>query len=254
MPNTQDVEDAPRQPEQLSTLLPSQYPPGSDIPQVAIETERIIRHQHCVRLIKEFRLTAAQRAHTTLTKNSKHRSTKNKNRTQAAMDKLTAKVNKVVGHYNHNFRQLLQLSPDAEAVHPLNEKVLGQGKRSAPWYWRVNINVLGSDWLSDAEVGAEFREGLRVQWFEAREHYKRWLEERQWLQHDAAAFQLTLASHYRVWEDKALKEQRLYEKAYCASQMAVMHGMLLDSVRQLESVLKEPESVNESYVERAKDI
>lgn len=180
-------------------------------------------------------------AHTHLTSaKAKHsRGIKSVTRAEALTQRLQSKLEFVRWEYSHSHarpRTLGMTAHDAKTFLPLRasdfqqlkhmvsrREQLGEGRIILPWYWRINLADEGANSSSidmrATDVAAEYQDsgclgiglciptltgliGLRVQWFHARERYKRWDEEEHWLQREAASTILDFEHRRQTWLEK----------------------------------------------------
>ncbi|KAF8604847.1 hypothetical protein BDV93DRAFT_418974, partial [Ceratobasidium sp. AG-I] len=102
-------------------------------------------------------------------------------------------------------------------VQLLNRKrELGQTNAVLPWFWKVSFTD-GEGFTPDEQ----YQENIKVEWFLARERYRRWDEEILWLKREVASTVLTFKHHQRNWNrraDEAFQRTKLGYWSYCNRQ------------------------------------
>ncbi|KAF8593703.1 hypothetical protein BDV93DRAFT_416511, partial [Ceratobasidium sp. AG-I] len=102
-------------------------------------------------------------------------------------------------------------------VQLLNRKrELGQTNAALPWFWKVSFTD-GEGFTPDEQ----YQENIKVEWFLARERYRRWDEEILWLKREVASTVLTFKHHQRNWNrraDEAFQRTKLGYWSYCNRQ------------------------------------
>ncbi|KAG8731916.1 hypothetical protein FRC11_001628, partial [Ceratobasidium sp. 423] len=267
--NRPDQSNTQEHPERLSLLLPSEIPRPDVVDIVGVtvvEAEIVARHKRCGMLLSAFRAAAAQKAHVTLTKNSRHRSTQNNERAQATVNRRMQKLDGIVTQYNRHFNHLEALlkvlsrkSPfrwiEPEDVKEISafyckERPLGKGQHTAAWYWVADGKDGSRDLSLEDAVSDKYKEGIRLQWFESRERYRRWAEEKEWLQCDTLGFQMSLVHQHRLWSAKCAVEPGVAFKSYCKYQMNVVLDLLGDAMLRLKLIVEAVVTINSEYAGR----
>jgi hypothetical protein len=157
------MENAPSSegaPEQLSTMLPSHYPPRSLVEHLhaaVIDTEKQLRRISCLKALQDTRGLVAQKAHYQQVKSSMSKGTVARTRAQVTMDGLNARIMHSRWQYQHSRQQLFSLGASNEDLKTLKtlkdsdlreltalmrgDHTLGQGYRSLPWYWQIEAGT-----------------------------------------------------------------------------------------------------------------
>ncbi|KAG8713882.1 hypothetical protein FRC09_018212 [Ceratobasidium sp. 395] len=209
-PSAQSSDGTGGQPELMSTLLPSDYPPGAISDRQSspvIEWERQIQRVACLKYLQTVRMISIQKVHVSDSRSKHTRGVKSVTREATQQQRLAERLAAAAWAYNTSRDRLMLLSSsdrDANALRPLTpgdlssltedvkkNRSLGQGWIKMPWYWRVNyapsVNDTGDVTLRKSEMAEECSASIRVEWFRGRERYKRWEEEVFWLEHEAAS-------------------------------------------------------------------
>jgi hypothetical protein len=167
---TETVPSSEGVPEQLSTLLPSHFPPGAlgeHMHAAVIDTKKQLRCVSCLKALQDVRGLVAQKVHYQQVKSAMSMGTVARTRTQVAMDALNMRILHAHWQYQHSRQQLFTLgasSKDQRTLKTLKDTNLreltalmrgdhmpGQGYWSLPWYWRIETGML-TGITDDSEV------------------------------------------------------------------------------------------------------
>ncbi|KAF8598254.1 hypothetical protein BDV93DRAFT_561517 [Ceratobasidium sp. AG-I] len=248
-------------PETLKIILPSSAPAKilkrySKEPIFA--TEREVRRVACLKALQSVRTTAIQRAHLLKSKKAHARGIIKVTRAEGAIDCLTTRIAQYRAQYNCSREALHHLGPSAADKHTfrklqatdleglsnllLGKSQLGEGYVSMPWYWRVQASEgdLDSDEISISkpELRKQYEESIRVEWFRARERYKRWQEEVEWLQREFATTILDFECRAQIWLKLSEEHTGSGRSAYARRQARVWFALRDDAYDRGSEILK----------------
>ncbi|KAF8593013.1 hypothetical protein BDV93DRAFT_590844 [Ceratobasidium sp. AG-I] len=261
-------------PECLSTAVPSRLP-GAAAPACpfahAANSERILRRAICFKALQAIRATSIQKLHLLKAKRQVHGVIAT-TRAEGLISRLAERISHARWEYNSSRTQLIQLgltAQEARTFKPLTDADLegltvalqgqdrlGDGYARVPWYWRV---ILAKD-SDDADhvtttgkaLRAEYEESIRVEWFRSRERSRRWEEEVQWLQREAATIIVDYTARSDLWGHRG-KNGIPGARAYCHKQAAVWVDLRADAFRLLTRPLNAGK-MNCPLAQRALDI
>lgn len=80
--------------------------------------------------------------------------------------------------------------------------------------------------------------GLRIQWFRARERYRRWDEELHWLQREASSTILDFEHRRKTWLSRAEDSERQGWKAYAARQASMWRLLLKEASKTCAAIFE----------------
>jgi hypothetical protein len=147
------------EPEQMSTLIPSDYSSISTLTGLhrnAVRTERELRHTSCLKALQTVHSLSIQQSQVTQAQSRQLRGQCSTTRSESLLDRYCLRIASARWQYKNSRKQLLKLSPSPQDIHTFKElrdedmcqlsAVLrqgcdpGQGRVTLPWYWHVSLS------------------------------------------------------------------------------------------------------------------
>ncbi|KAG8781152.1 hypothetical protein FRC12_022181 [Ceratobasidium sp. 428] len=260
------AEETDGQPEHAVLLLPSQL--GDELV-LTERSQRVRRIERELRRVSSYR--AINRVKLALIKKKSAIDAKNKvrgeikrSRAQAAIDRITQRVDFACWEYNNSYNALLKLKipkSDASVLQPMKssnidgvitilstDRNLGEGYVDLPWFWLVSIDneKPGGPAPTAAAVQKQVDEATKVEWFRGRERYKRWREEQCWLRREMASVILDFDSRASVWEKRSQTHSANLSpgyRSYCLRQRDAWQTLRDDALARGRSILTASPSI-----------
>ncbi|KAG8744966.1 hypothetical protein FRC12_014689 [Ceratobasidium sp. 428] len=173
-----------------------------------VDLERDLRRSMCNDSLESLRSLLGARAFAINYKKRHERGQVQNTRSEAAIRRHTAKIEKTRWRYNNSRDALFRLGPndtDANRYQIIKDEDLkslksyleedsrgtGQGYSSMPWIWRNNPSANHNRWQVEA---------LKTEWFRSRERYRRWEEQLVLLKREMTMAIRTFRTREDVWK------------------------------------------------------
>ncbi|QRV87020.1 hypothetical protein RhiJN_15038 [Ceratobasidium sp. AG-Ba] len=262
------------QPEDLLLDLPSQLI-STDIalvPRLAdsvIKTEAELRRLLCLYYLKVTRSLAMQQVHIQQSKARNPQGIKRVTQMAASISRVQNQIKLAQRLYSVNRNALYVLGMNEADDHAFRElterdikelyrdvgkaRAVGEGRLSMPWYWRVHMPDLSDVQCSVGDIDEELSlgtpddtlvsthlskgSGLRVEWFKSRERHRRWQEESEWCQREAASYILYCIHQEQMWRHLGDCAPHAGKTAYCFRQQNVWEQLRVKAIRILKEIV-----------------
>ncbi|KAG9125670.1 hypothetical protein FRC07_006686 [Ceratobasidium sp. 392] len=230
-PNHPDIRPSSgSNPEDAELGLPSSYSPDT-LEQTGLaklaELESAVRRADCNDTLDRVRDLLGAKALTLKFKNQNIRGEVRTTRAESALRDHTEKIHKEQWRYNNSRAALIRLGATTEDlavyqyledkhlkylkdISQVESRALGQGKAQVPsWIWLGRSEIFKNEdkWLAQT---------MKVEWFRARERFKRWEEELKLLKREMVMSYRSFKTYESIWKFKADS---------CANNVPVTPGM-----------------------------
>ncbi|KAG8793227.1 hypothetical protein FRC12_003444 [Ceratobasidium sp. 428] len=254
------AEETDGQPEHAPLLLPSRL--GDEL--VSTErSQRVRRIERELRRVSSYRAINRVKLALIEKKNAidalkKIRGETKRSRAQAAIDRITQRIDFGCWEYNNSYNALLKVGIpklDDSVLEPMKDsdisgvitilstdRDLGEGYKELPWFWQVSIDNEKPNGPAPTakDVQEQVDEATKVEWFRGRERYKRWREEQCWLRREMASVILDFHSRAATWERYSQSKSASLSpgyRCYCLRQRDAWQALRDDALARGRTLL-----------------
>lgn len=238
-----------------------------------IDAEIQLRRAKCLQSLQRLRTTALQKAQMLMSKQANAKGQTQGTRIQGMITRLSDRVNGAISDYNMSRRALAKLSSDAgdnNTFRPLAQadtsglmtiltaaREPGEGYKQLPWFWMVRPP---SD-NPELSMQQEEKEGVvlfdllplnlltysectvvanRVEWFRARERFRRWDEEVMILRREMGTVLFDFEHRRKTWTDRSQGNHAQFHagyQSYCVKQAELWLSLHRDALEKFKPYL-----------------